>query len=495
VNQKKIIVIGGGVAGLASAATLARDGYEVDLFDKNSGPGGRATIMRKEGFTFDMGPSWYWMPQVFEDFFSSMGSSVSDHYELERLDPSYKVFFGPDEVIDMPADWETLKEVFESIEIGASVQLERYMKEAAYKYKVGMEEFVWKPGKSVMEFAHWKVLKSVFRLDMFTSVQKHVGKYFKDRRLRQIMEFPVLFLGAAPSDTPALYSLMNYADLKLGTWYPKGGMYEISKAMASVAEESGARLHFNAEVEKILTEDHRASGVQLKGGETHLADGMIGGADYHHIDQVLLPKEHRQYSPKYWDRRKMAPSSLLFYLGIDSTIPKLRHHNLFFDEDFDQHAHIIYKTKQWPDKPLFYACCPSKTDPSVAPEGKENLFLLIPLPPDLKDNEERSEQLFDFMMDKLASYTGFEVRDHIQYKKSFAMKDFKSAYHSFKGNAYGLANTLDQTAIFKPAMHHKSLKNLLFSGQLTNPGPGLPPSIISGRLAAAELSDYLKKKH
>jgi len=491
VKERKIGIIGGGVAGLTASATLAKEGYDVHLFDKNKMPGGRASLMEIDGYTFDMGPSWYWMPQIFEDFFQSMDTSVAKEYELVRLDPAYKVFFGSGDEVEIPADWAELKEVFESLETGASIQLEKYMKEAAYKYQVGMDEFVWKPGKSVMEFAEWKVLKALFRLDMFTSVKKHVKKYFKDERLRQIMEFPVLFLGASPADTPALYSLMNYADLKLGTWYPKGGMYEISRGMARVAESAGVTFHLGAEVDQILTEGKKASGLRLKSGEEIYADGLIAAADYHHVDQHLLSKEYRQYSPAYWDKRKLAPSSLLYYLGVDGEIPSLRHHNLFFDEDFDEHARIIYKTKEWPDSPLFYACCPSKTDPTVAPKGKENLFLLVPLPPDLEDSDEKREELFDFMMQKLEKYTGYAVREHIEVKRSFAMRDFKSAYHSFKGNAYGLANTLDQTAILKPSMYHKRLDNLLFAGQLTTPGPGLPPSIISGRLAARELMKKL----
>jgi len=487
VNKKEISVIGGGVAGLTAAATLAREGCSVNLYDKNEMPGGRASLMEIDGYTFDMGPSWYWMPQVFEEFFESMGTSVKNEYDLIRLDPAYKVFFGTNDTVEIPAGWNKLKDIFESIEDGASSQLEKYMTEAAYKYQVGMDEFVWKPSKSVMEFAEWKVMKALFRLDMFTSVKKHVNKYFTDPRLRQIMEFPVLFLGAAPADTPALYSLMNYADLKLGTWYPKGGMYEISKAMARVAEEAGVKIHCNAEVDRILVQGKYTTGLRMKSGERVRSEGIIAAADYHHVDQHLLPSAYRQYSSKYWDKRKLAPSSLLYYLGVDGEIPELLHHNLFFDEDFDEHARIIYKTKEWPKTPLFYACCPSKTDPSVAPKGKENLFLLIPLPPDLEDSDEEREKLFDFMMEKLEKYTGYPVREHIEVKRAFAMRDFKSRYHSFKGNAYGLANTLDQTAILKPSMHHKQISNLLFAGQLTTPGPGLPPSIISGRLAAQEL--------
>lgn len=492
--KNDINIIGAGVAGMAAAAYLAKEGYAVSVFEKNSGPGGRINIWETDGFRFDMGPSWYWMPEVFEDFFQSMGSSVAEHYKLERLDPGYRVFFGEDEIVDIPADWVSVLALFENLEKGSASGLEKYMKEAAYKYNVGMNEFVWKPGRSIAEFADWKVLRSALSLDMFTSVSKHVSKYFKDPRLRQIMEFPVLFLGAAPDETPALYSLMNYADLKLGTWYPKGGMYEIAKAMERVAIHHGVKFHYNTEIADIRINNDNVEGLATVNGEIWNCDALIGAADYHHIDQHLLPEGYRQYSPSYWDKRSLAPSSLLFYIGLDRTIPNLQHHNLFFDEDFNGHAKAIYKSKEWPDHPLFYACCPSKTDPTVAPPGCENLFLLVPLAPGLHDTEEKREQLYEFMLEKIRIYTGISIQDHIKVKRSFALKEFKEKYHAFKGNAYGLANTLKQTALLKPAMHHKKLKNLLFAGQLTVPGPGLPPSIISGQLAGKEMHKKISQK-
>jgi phytoene desaturase len=483
-----IHIIGAGVSGLAAATELADKGYNVCVFDKNKRAGGRLNYWQKGGFRFDMGPSWYWMPEVFENFFKSNGSSISEHYELKRLDPAYRVFFGEDDVVDIPADWDSIKSTFESLEGGAAEKLEQFMNEASYKYEVGMNEFVWKPGKSLAEFAQMKVLRSLFKLDMLTSMSRHVRRYFKDPRLIQIMEFPVLFLGAAPGKTPALYSLMNYADLKLGTWYPMGGMHEIAKAMETLARKKGVQFFYDQEIADIHASKNKVNGIRTKTGQFYNADAVIASADYHHVDQKLLPTEFRQYSSSYWEKRKMAPSSLLFYIGLDRTIDGLTHHNLFFDEDFKLHAKSIYKQKTWPKDPLFYICCPSKTDDSVAPAGKENLFVLVPLAAGLEDSTEKREELYNYIVAKLKMYTGINIDKHIQVKRSFAMEDFKSVYNSFKGNAYGLANTLSQTAILKPSMHHKKLKNLLFAGQLTVPGPGLPPSIISGQLAAREMN-------
>jgi phytoene desaturase len=491
-SKKNIHIIGAGVAGLSAAGTLAKLGYEVEVFDKNPQVGGRASIWKKDGFTFDMGPSWYWMPEVFEEYFESMDSSVAAHYDLIRLDPSYRVFFGEEQIVDVPASFDELKALFESFEPGAARKLQEYMDEASYKYQVGMNEFVWKPSKSILDFMQFKVLRSLLKLDMLTSISDHVSKYFQDTRIKQIMEFPVLFLGAPPSSTPALYSLMNYADLKLGTWYPKKGMHEISKGMHAVAEQYGAKFHLNAPVEEIQLAGNKTKGIRLQGGATYESEAMVAAADYHHVDQHLLPKGYQQYSERYWESRAMAPSSLLFYLGFDRTLPGLKHHNLFFDESFDVHSDTIYNTGTWPKDPMFYACVPSKTDPTVAPEGMENVFLLVPLAPGLKDDEKERDRLFEFMMKKLEHYTGVDPIPHVKVKRAFAMNEFQSVYNSFKGNAYGLANTLRQTAFLKPSMFHKKLKNLFFAGQLTVPGPGLPPSIISGQLAARQVHKKLR---
>ena len=482
---KKVIIIGSGFSGLSAASFLAKEGFEVTVLEKNDQAGGRARKFEVDGFTFDMGPSWYWMPEVFEKFFNHFGKSAKDFYDLKRLDPSYRIYF-KDEEMDIPAGKQELFDLFESYEPGSSKHLDQFLKEASYKYKVGMEEFVFKPGLSLFEFADLRVLKSLFKLQMFSSISSTIRKKFKNQKLIQLLEFPVLFLGATPQKTPSLYSLMNYADLELGTWYPMGGMNMIIQGFIQVAKSQGVKILCNEEVVGINIPNGSAKQVVTK-NNTYDCDLVIGGADYHHLEQTVLKKEHRMYSPEYWDKRTMAPSSLLFYLGVNKKVEGLKHHNLFFDANFEKHAEEIYEKPAWPSDPLFYVCCPSKTDDSVAPKGGENLFLLIPLAPEIEDTEALREKYFHIIMERLEKRLGQNIRDHIVYKRSFAHKDFKKEYNSFKGNAYGLANTLLQTAFLKPKLKSKKVNNLYFTGQLTSPGPGVPPSIISGEVVAREI--------
>ncbi len=488
---KKVIVIGSGFAGLSAATSLAKEGYDVTILEKNSTPGGRARQFVEQGFVFDMGPSWYWMPDVFEQYFAHFGKKISDYYDLVRLDPSYSIFFGKDDVMHVPARLEDLYALFDRYEPGSSANLKRFLAEAEYKYRVGMSEFVHKPSLSIMEFADWRIVASLFRLQMFSSISKAIRKLFKNEQLIQMLEFPVLFLGATPENTPAMYSLMNYADLALGTWYPMGGMYKIIEGMVRLAEEMGVKIQLNQEVKNIYVPNGHATKVITQDRE-YEADVVVGGADYHHVEQNLLQQQNRQYTERYWDKRVMAPSSLLFYLGINKKLTNLHHHNLFFDEDFDQHAIEIYDQPQWPSKPLFYVSAPSVTDASVAPEGYENLFILIPLAPDLEDSEAMREKYFSIVMDRLENLTGQEIRKHIVYKRSFAHNDFKKEYNAYKGNAYGLANTLLQTAFLKPRLRSKKVSNLFYTGQLTTPGPGMPPSLISGQVVAKEIMKTFK---
>lgn len=483
---KKIAVIGSGFAGLSAACCLADAGCDVTVFEKNSTPGGRARQFTSEGFVFDMGPSWYWMPDVFEQFFNRFGKKASDYYDLKRLDPSYRVYFSDAQPVDIPASLDQLYEWFDELESGSSFQLKRFLKEAAYKYDVGINDLVYKPGQSLSEFVDSRLIKGIFKLHVFQSISTYIRKHFKHPKLVQLLEFPVLFLGAMPSKTPALYSLMNYADIALGTWYPMGGMYEIVKAMHDLAVSLGVKFHFDSPVEQIQMNAVRARGL-IVNGETRTFDFIVGGADYHHVEQHLLPEKFRMYDEKYWDKRDMAPSSLIYYLGINKKLDNLRHHTLFFDESFEAHAKEIYENPKWPSRPLFYVCCASKTDPTSAPEGMENVFILIPTAPGLADTQSTRDGYFDIVMDRMEGLTGQKIRDHIVYKRSYAHRDFTGDYNAYKGNAYGLANTLRQTALLKPSMINKKVKNLYYTGQLTVPGPGVPPSLISGQVVAGEI--------
>ncbi len=489
-SRPKILVIGAGFAGLAAATRLSQAGYDVTILEKNDQPGGRARRWDQDGFSFDMGPSWYWMPDVFENYFALFGKKVSDYYELQRLDPSYRVFFGKDDFIDVPADMTALEQLFESMETGAGLRLRAFMEQAAYKYEVGMTDYVFRPSHGIAEFIDLRLIRESFRIQMFSSMRKHVQKYFTHPRLRKILEFPVLFLGATPANTPALYSMMNHADLALGTWFPKGGMYEIVQAMVALAEEQGVAIRLNTEVSNIEVQQGHATRVHTSDG-TFEADVVIANADYRHVDQVLLDKPWRHYSERYWDTRTMSPSSLLFYLGVNKKLKHLLHHNLFFDEDFELHAEEIYTHPQWPTKPLFYASLTTQTDLAGAPEGMENLFILIPLAPGLADSETERERYYHVVMDRLEAMSQQDIRSHVVLKRSYAMDDFEKDYHSWKGNAYGLANTLLQTAFFKPKLRSKKVNNLFYTGQLTVPGPGVPPSLISGQVVAEEVKKLL----
>ncbi|PIF46663.1 phytoene desaturase [Chryseobacterium sp. 52] len=484
--RKKIAVIGSGFSGLSAAAYASKYGYEVHIFEKNNTQGGRARHFKTEnGYTFDMGPSWYWMPDIIESFFEDFGKKQSDFFQLVPLDPQFEMVFS-DSTMNIPHDYREMRDLFEKTERGAGEKLDEFMQDARYKYEVGMKDFVTKPCHSWLEFVSPKIAKSALKLDLLTNFQKFVRKYFKDPKLITLMEFPVIFLGAAPKDIPALYSLMNYGGYKLGTWYPMGGFSKLIDAMADIVAEQGAEFHFDAQVEKIIIENKKASSLLVNGQEIKF-DVIIASSDYHHTETQLLPEEYRNYKESYWETRTFAPSCLIFYLGFKEKIPHLKHHTLFFENDLELHTNEIYENKKWPTKPLFYACCPSKTDPDVAPKDSENVFLLMPVAVGIKDSELEREKYFHEMISRLEKHTGTEnLLSKIDYKRSYCIKDFKKDYNAYQGNAYGLANTLSQTAVLKPSLRNKKIKNLFYTGQLTVPGPGVPPSIISGKIAAIE---------
>lgn len=491
----KIAVIGSGFSSLSASCYLAKAGHEVSIFEKNDSIGGRCRQFKVDGFTFDMGPSWYWMPEVFDNFFNDFGYQTSEFYKLKRLSPSYCIHFSVLEHLDVPSNFDDLVKTFENIEIGAGEKLKLFIEDASKKYDSGMNRFVHKPSLSIFEFADFEILKGLFQLDLFKSFSKHVRKYFKHPHLIQLLEFPVLFLGATPQEIPALYSLMNFADLKGGTWYPEKGMFEIIRGMSDVCLKLGVHIHLNSNVEQIVVNENNSESCQgiVVNGKQLDFDYVVAGADYAHVEQHLLPQSHRNYSDKYWDKRKMAPSSLIYYLGISKKLKNIHHHNLYFDTDFDLHSQEIYKTLKWPEDPLFYICAPSVTDSTVAPADHENLFLLVPLAPDLEDSEEEREIIFNKVMKRMEKITDQSITDYICYKRSFAISDFKNDYNAFKGNAYGLANTLRQTAFLKPIIKSKKLNNLFYTGQLTVPGPGVPPSIISGKVVANYLLNTIKE--
>lgn len=478
--KKTVAIIGSGFSSLAASCYLAKQGYTVTVYEKNDTIGGRARQFKKKGFTFDMGPSWYWMPDVFERFFQDFDKKPSDYYELIKLNPAYRVYFGVDDFISIYDNLEEIKSTFEAIEKDSGKKLETFITQAKSNYDIAIKDLVYRPGVSPLELI---TPQTALKLNQFFSnVSSDIRKKFKNQKLIQILEFPVLFLGAKPTKTPSFYNFMNYADFGLGTWHPKTGMFDVIRGIKELALELGVTITTNSPVEKILVENKTATGIVLN-GKTINADIVLSGADYHH-SETLLDLEHRAYSEKYWASRVFAPSSLLFFVGFDKKIENISHHALFFDVDFNQHAADIYDNPKWPEAPLFYANFPSKTDLTAAPEGMESGFFLIPLAPGIQDSEELREQYFEKIIHRFEQLTKQKIKNNIIFKRSFCKNDFVTDYNAYKGNAYGMANTLLQTAFLRPKLKSKKVRNLYFTGQLTVPGPGVPPALISGKLVA-----------
>ena len=477
---KTIAIIGSGFSALAASCYLAQQGNKVTIYEKNNTIGGRARRFKKDGFTFDMGPSWYWMPDVFERFFHDFSKKTSDYYELIKLNPAYRVYFGINDFINIYDNLEEIKSTFENIEKGSGAKLEIFISQAKSNYDIAIKELVYRPGVSPLELI---TPQTILKLNQFFStVSNDIRKEFKNERLVQILEFPVLFLGAKPSKTPSFYNFMNYADFGLGTWHPKTGMFDVIRGIEKLALELGVTIETNSPIEKIIIENKTATGIIINGKIIN-ADIILSGADYHHTE-TLLDEPFRAYSEKYWESRVFAPSSLLFFVGFNKKIENTTHHALFFDVDFNQHAADIYDHPKWPDAPLFYANFPSKTDKTAAPEGMESGFFLIPLAPGINDSEELREEYFEKIITRFEQLTQQSVKNNIIFKKSFCKNDFVTDYNAYKGNAYGMANTLLQTAFLRPKLKSKKVRNLYFTGQLTVPGPGVPPALISGKLVA-----------
>jgi phytoene desaturase len=479
--KKSISIIGSGFSSLSAACYLAKMGHKVEVFEKNDDFGGRARQFKEDGFTFDMGPSWYWMPDVFERFFKDFNSEAKDFYSLKKLNPAYHVYFGKKDFIAIPDSLDKIYKVFENEEKGSSIKLKKFISRAKDNYKIAVTDMLYKmPGLSPLELISFDTIRRVGYF--FSNIKKEVHRDFKNPKLRSILEFPVLFLGAESSNTPAFYNFMNYADFGLGTWQPTNGFYDVVNAMISIGKSLGVKYHNNSSIEEIITEKNIATGVKVNGNLIK-SDVILSGADYHHTEK-LLSGNLRQYSEKYWSKRVLAPSSLLFYLGFDKKLNNLAHHNLFFDTDFNLHSKEIYKEPKWPSEPLFYANFTSITNEHTAPLGCENGFILIPLAPGLKDTEELREKYFNIVIERIESITEQKIKNNIIYKKSFCVSDFIEEYNSYKGNAYGLANTLLQTSFLRPKLKSKLVKNMYFTGQLSVPGPGVPPAIVSGKLVA-----------
>ncbi|NUY81931.1 phytoene desaturase [Flavobacterium sp. MAH-1] len=483
--KRRIFIIGAGFSSVAASCYLARYGYDVTIVEKNSHVGGRARQMRRDGFVFDMGPTWYWMPDVFERFFADFGKTPADYYELQKLNPAYSVYFNPGDKISIPDNPDDIADVFERVETGSGRALRKFLSQADEHYRIAIGDLVYKPGESISELVSFDTITRIGRF--VGNVRKDIRSRFRSPKLVSILEFPVLFLGAKPQNTPSFYNFMNHADFGLGTWYAKGGMASVVSGMERLSRELGVKYMTNANVSEIRCAGKKAEGIVVN-GQFEPCDIVLSGADYHHTER-LLPEKSRGYSERFWKKKTFAPSALLFYVGFDKKLQNVDHHTLFFDTDFDEHAFEIYDSPSWPSNPLFYASFPSITDTGCAPDGYEAGIFLIPLAPDLEDSHAIREIYFEKIMLRLEKLTRQSIKPHVLFKESFCVNDFRNDYNSYKGNAYGLANTLLQTAVLRPKIRNRKVRNLFFTGQLTVPGPGVPPALISGKLA----SELIKK--
>lgn len=478
----RIVVIGAGFGGLAAAALLARDGFDVTVLERNGQPGGRAMLHREGGFSFDMGPSWYLLPDVFERFFARFGSVPTEHYGLTRLDPAYRVFFGDGAPTDVSADLEGNLALFESIESGAAEALRGYLARAEYQYRVAMERFVYRDYRGVRDILDRELLLHGTRLRLFGRMDRLVARAFRDDRLRKLLTYNLVFLGCSPSRAPALYALMAHADFNLGVWYPEGGMNGVARGLYRLAQRQGAKFVFDSPVTAIRLSGRRATAVDSPSG-SYPADVVLANADYHHVEQALLPAGARSYSARYWARRVVAPSACIVYLGLDRRVPALAHHNLLLQHGWDEHFRSIFDRPGWPARPALYVCRPSLTDPAVAPEGSENLFLMMPAAAGLRDDDDARERCRRLMMRALETTIGEGIEDSIRVCRLFTQRDFTATFNAFRGTALGLAHTLRQTAFLRPSLQSRRVGNLFFAGQYTTPGIGVPMTLIAATIA------------
>jgi phytoene desaturase len=486
-TTKKIVVIGAGFGGLSAAALLAKDGHQVTVLEKHNMVGGRARVWQERGFSFDMGPSWYMMPEIYERYFALFGKKPSDYYSLSRLSPSYRAYFGENDKVDMPSDVEETYQLFESMEEGAGSKLREYLAQAEYQYEVSMKEFIYKDFNSVFDFFTKRMMTEGRKLHVFEKLSSFTNRYFKNERLRKLLEYSMVFLGGAPDNTPALYSVINHADLNLGVWYPQGGFGAVTNAFRKLAEEQGVKFEFGQSVTGFDYENNKIRRVKTANREFE-ADLVVSNADYHFVDQTLLEPQYRDYSPRWWNKRVVAPSAFIVYVGVNKKLSGLLHHTLFLDQDWTEHFNTIFNKPTWPEQPSFYVCVPSKTDDSVAPEGCENLFFLAPIAAGLADNPEVHQKLKNNLYDRLEKITNQKFKDNIVVERVFSLTDFSSDYNAFRGTGLGLAHTLWQTAYFRPRMRSKKLSNLYYVGHYTQPGIGVPMVVISGQIVSAKIA-------
>lgn len=489
-KDEKVVVIGGGFGGLSAANFLSKKGFDVELIEKNENVGGRASVLEEEGFRFDMGPSWYLMPDIFDRFFGKFDREPEDYYDLTRLDPNYRIFFKDGDRMDVPADPELAGELFEEYEDGASESFMDYLEKSKETYEIGMNEFVLKDRNNFRDYLSMDVIRNARGISLIKKMQDHVQEYFDSPKLQQVMQYTLVFLGGSPKNTPALYNLMSHVDFNMGVYYPEGGVYSVIEAMRDMAEEQGVEISTGEAAEKIDRIDGK--NVVVTSERTLEADAVVSNADYAYTEVELLPDEYTTYDEDYWNSRTYAPSAFLMYLGVEGKLENLDHHTLVLPEDWNSHFEKIFDDPSIPDDPAYYVCNPSKTDESVAPDGDSAIFVLVPIAAELELDEKERKEFEQLILEDLENNAETDLEGRIKYKKIFAGEEFQSKYNSFNGTALGIAHTLRQTSVFRPKQRSKAMENMYYTGQYTNPGIGMPMCLISGEHVAEKVEEDIR---
>lgn len=489
--SQKVVIIGAGIGGLATANLLAKAGYDVVVYEKNSDPGGRAGLLKTKGFTFDTGPSWYLMPDVFTHYFSLFGKSIEREIDLVQLSPAYKVFFERYDPVTITSDPDTDAATFDSIEPGSGIRLKDYIQKGDEIYQLALKHFLYTNFTSVRDLTKKDVLRRghVMTRLAFTPIDKYVSRFVTDKRLKQILEYPMVFLGSSPFSAPAIYSLMSALDFREGVYYPKGGIYTIIEKLVEIGTGLGVTYQYDAPVARIVTDGRETTGVTLASGQHISADIVISNADLHFTETKLLSPEDRSYPAQYWDKREAGPSALLMYLGVKGAVPELEHHNLFFVDEWKQNFDDIFHDKKLPWPASLYICKPSATDSTVAPKGHENVFVLVPLPAGAPIDAAKLPKVADKYLSLIENKLHIkDLRKRVVVKEVFGPGDFTDKFNAWQGTALGPSHVLRQSAFFRTPNKSRKIKNLYYVGGSTTPGIGLPMCLIGAELVYKRLA-------
>ncbi|AWB28650.1 phytoene desaturase [Halococcoides cellulosivorans] len=481
-TDTSVTIVGAGIGGLSTAAYCADAGADVTVLERHDQVGGVARTIEADGFQFDAGPSWYLMPEVFERFFGQFDRSPDDYYELEELDPQYRVFWTDGDRVTVPPDRDAVREIFESYEDGAGAAFDRYIERAGEAYHLGMDRFVYVDRSRLRDFLDLDVLRSARALGLVRSMDGHVARYFDVPKLQQLLQYTLVFLGGAPHNTPALYSMLAYADFEGHVHYPDGGMIAVVDGIATLARERGATIETGTPVTSIEPTD---DGLRVETAErTHETDRVVANAPRPHVERDLLAPRYRDKDPEFWDSRTYGPSAYMLYLGVEGSVDPLAHHTLVLPTDWDPHFEAIFDDPGWPDDPAFYLSVPSQTDPNVAPDGHHALVALVPIAPDLADGRDVRDRMRETILDRIESEAGVDLRDRIVLEREVCVSEFADQYSLPQGTALGLAHTLRQSGPLRPGHRSAACPGLYYAGSFVRPGIGVPMTVISGEHAA-----------